>query len=563
MDKIIIKRLGLILLTYFFMAGCPGTLSTVYAQSRTDAGVLMKQVDDGRKKIQKDKELPPALPQVTSTEASDKTQVKITVKHFRFKGNSILKDRDLEAAVRSFLGRPITYSQLQDAAAAVGEAYRKKGWVVRAFLPQQEIANGIVEIDVVEAKFGKVLLEKDSYSWPSLAKINAIFNAAKNEGRPFNVEKLERPLLILDGLPGVTATGRLQPGQRDGETDLVLSTSKEPLVSGMVLADNEGSRATSEYRLHQFVQLQNPFKTGDLTSVYLLESEGMRYARFEETLPVGDSGWRIGANASMSDYEILTSEFEALDADGRSNSLGASASYPLIRSRLQNLDFNVNYDHKFFYNRAAEDVSSKYEIDRGSVGLRGNRTDSLWGGGNSYADLSFIVGTLDLGTINTGEDRSLHGDFHKLMYNVSRQQNLLPRLAFYGEVSGQTTPLRRLDSAEKFYLGGPDGVRAFPVSEGSGVQGVLYKGELQWKLAPGYRLSGFYDYGSVWNYGGLPSYSLDGAGLEGLWQSRSGVSVKLTWAHRLQGNPNETAGGNDQDGSLRKDRFWLKISFHF
>jgi hemolysin activation/secretion protein len=106
-------------------------------------------------------------------------------------------------------------------------------------------------------------------------------------------------------------------------------------------------------------------------------------------------------------------------------------------------------------------------------------------------------------------------------------------------------------------------VRAYPVSEGSGVEGVLSTGELRWRISSGFLVSGFYDYGHVKNYGGVKSYGLDGAGLELLWQCKSSLNVKLTWAHRLHKNPNPTSDGDDQDGSLKKDRIWVRIALQF
>jgi hypothetical protein len=43
----------------------------------------------------------------------------------------------------------------------------------------------------------------------------------------------------------------------------------------------------------------------------------------------------------------------------------------------------------------------------------------------------------------------------------------------------------------------------------------------------------------------------------------NGPGLKATWAHRLGDNPNPTATGNDQDGSLLKNRFWLVATLAF
>ncbi len=61
----------------------------------------------------------------------------------------------------------------------------------------------------------------------------------------------------------------------------------------------------------------------------------------------------------------------------------------------------------------------------------------------------------------------------------------------------------------------------------------------------------------------MNTYSLQGAGLALAWQSSAGLNVKATLARRIGNNPNPTATGNDQDGSLTQNRFWLTASWTF
>lgn len=95
--------------------------------------------------------------------------------------------------------------------------------------------------------------------------------------------------------------------------------------------------------------------------------------------------------------------------------------------------------------------------------------------------------------------------------------------------------------------------------------------ELRWRMPKGYNLTGFYDYGHITinpnnNFAGaaaLNDYGLRGAGLSLAWQSSKGPTVKATYSHRIGDNPNPTATGSDQDGSLFKNRLWLTASFPF
>ena len=62
------------------------------------------------------------------------------------------------------------------------------------------------------------------------------------------------------------------------------------------------------------------------------------------------------------------------------------------------------------------------------------------------------------------------------------------------------------------------------------------------------------------------SYSLDGAGLSLAWRGSNAVirpTLVATWARRLGSHPSPGSSGQDQDGSLDRDRLWLLGSLQF
>jgi hemolysin activation/secretion protein len=557
MKKPALSSLGL-----FFLAGAAFMPSIVHAQAPLDAGSLQQQMERQQQEALPQHDLGvPAQPGMQAPAGAE--TFKITVSAFRFEGNNLLSDAELSSAVAPYLNRPINFNELQNAAAAVGEAYRAKGWVVRAFLPQQDIVDGVVTIRVVEASFGKTTIEGGENTWPSQEKIQAMVAAQQPADGPMNTGQLDRAILLIDDLPGVSAAGRLQEGQKPGETDLAVKLVAEPFATGLVTIDNEGARATGYERIHGGAQLLSPLGMGDQTSVFALYSRGLRFARLEQSFPVCNDGLRVGVNGSILDYRVLPSEFDALDGKGNSQSIGLQASYPVIRARKKNLYLDLNYDRRYFENDANDATSSDYRTDSVTAGLRGNMFDEFAGGGSTNASLSFTTGKLDLGALDAGEDPDLDGSYRKIAASASRHQTITETVSLYASASGQYSTDRKLDTSEKFYLGGPGGVRAYPVSEGSGSSGALFTIEPRWNFAPNYQFSAFYDQGYVYNRDDSKSYGLKGAGLAFTWQSESGLSFQGTWSHRIGGNPNDTPTGEDQDGSDIENRFWLTLSRQF
>ncbi|MET3132058.1 hemolysin activation/secretion protein [Oxalobacteraceae bacterium GrIS 1.11] len=542
------------------------------AQTAPDAGSLLQQIEKGRA---------PPVPKKSGTALSPPPQpmkelagASVTVTAFHFAGNSLLSEAQLNAVVAGYLNRPLDFTELQNAAVAVADAYRKAGWIVRAYLPRQEIEHGVVTVQIVEAVFGQTRLEGNRPSRIAFERLLPIIETAQPKGALLNAGALDRALLLLDDMPGVTAEGSLAPGQESNQTDLLLKLGDEPWANGQVSLDNTGSRSTGSTRASADLYVNSPLHLGDQLVANLVHTEGSDYGRLAATLPLGSGGWRAGANASYLRYRLVSDDLAGLHAKGTSSTAGLEASYPLIRARLKNLNLSFNYDDKHFDNQAAASTTTHYKIDAWTLGLNGNLLDKFGGGGSNAGSLALASGKVDLdGSPNQAADAlttRAAGNFTKLRYSASRQQVITEAISVFGALSGQATG-KNLDSGEKFYLGGAYGVRAYPSNEGGGSSGQMVNLELRARLPQSLTLTGFYDWGHVHvnqdnDFAGAPAlngYSLKGAGASLAWLAGFGLTLKATWARRIGDNPNPTVTGRDQDGSLNKNRYWLQASLPF
>jgi len=550
-------------------------LAAVPAQAQTvpNAGSILQQIERGQEQQQM---LPRKKPAelIAPPELKAPAGLSVTVREFRFSGNTLLSAEKLAPAVAPFLNRPLDFNGLNKAAAAVAEIYHQAGWIVRTYLPQQDIKEGIVTIQIVEAVFGGTHINGEVPPRISREQIMRIFEAQQKIGDPLSADALDRALLLADDLPGVTVSGSLREGAKERETDIDVKLGDEPLAAGEAGIDNTGSRSTGTARLTANINLNSSFKHGDLVSANLIHTQGSDYLRVDGNVPVGSNGLRTGINGSHLSYNLVAPEFSALNAGGTSDTIGLEATYPIIRSRLKNLYLNVNADNKAFDNQSSGATTTHYKEDVITVALDGNLFDSLWGGGANSANLTLVDGNLNLnGSPNQAADATTTqtaGHYDKLRFAATRQQVITETVSLFGALSGQVTH-KNLDSSEKFYLGGSGGVRAYPSNEGGGSEGKLLNLELRYRLPQGYNFTEFYDFGHITinpdnHFAGastLNDYSLKGFGMSLAWQSEKGPSVKATWSHRLGNNPNPTNTGNDQDGSLLKNRFWLTASIPF
>lgn len=490
------------------------------------------------------------------------TKVTVTVKAFHFSGNTLLSDEKLAQAVSGYLNRPLDFNELKQAAAAIEAAYREAGWIVKAYLPKQEIADGIVTIQIIEAVFSGSKLESDAFSLIKPDQLLAYFDEQQKIGSPLNIGALDRALLLTNDLPGLTVTGALHEGQHQGETGLAIQASDTARIGGYGQLDNAGTRSTGANRAVVTAKLNSPRRMGDQLSAIAIHSAGSNYAALDYSVPAGHDGWRFGVGTAKLYYHLTGSDFEALQGKGSSTNVGLNGSYPIVRSRLRNLYFNVGYDHDTYNNEANALVQSDYTIISRTLGLTGNAFDRFWGGGANYAALAWINGTWNQKTLDVGETPALGGRFDRISYRASRQQVLRNNLFLYAALSGQFAN-RNLDSSQRFYLGGPYGVRAYPVNEGGGNRGLLANLELHRRLPHNIVVAGFYDWGHIGATESHAGYELKGYGLSVAWSTPYRIDLKAVVARRDGDNPNPTSTGRDQDGSLDRNRAWLTASYIF
>ena len=519
---------------------------------------------------------PQPQPEAASRQAPRSQGPQVLVRHLRIEGNRLLSAAQLAPVLEPFLDRQLDLNQLEQAAQAVAQRYREDGWVVTTYLPAQDITLGDVLIRVDEAQLGQVRFHAPSELRAPQAQAQRYFERLLAPGQPLNADMAERAQQISSELLGLNVMSPVfKKGQTPGTTDLDVGLSDKPLWAVDMLADNSGARATGVARMNALIEWRNPLRTGDLWNLAFMKTQGSDSARVGVGVPVGDLGWRIGASIGQYNYRLIAPEYVSLNASGTVNSLGLDASYPLVRERYRSLSLVLNADRKAMDNHASGQTSSLYSSQSASLTLQG-RQSGIWlgGDGQTVGSLVLTAGRLNLnGSPNQSTDAQgprTDGQFSKLRAQLLRSQYLAANLTLQLSHHRQWAN-KNLDSSEKFYIGGPDSVRAFPVNEAGGAQGSLSSAELQWQLDSASTLFGFYDHGQVrvqvddqFNGATQPNrYHLQGAGLGMQWRPAEGWFVKAAWSHRLQANPRPATGGKDQDGTLQRDRLWVTAIYSF
>ena len=567
----------------FFLA-C--TAGEIHAASPPDAGQVLETVQPQVAPVPSKSTSPLEVQSPDKPAMAQPSGVQVTVKAFRIVGATVFTERDLLDLLQSFQDRLLGLADLEQAAAAITRFYRNNGYLVaRAYVPAQEIKDGVVEIAVLEGRVGRVDLQmKNRDGRLTSTAAEEVVTGSVKPGNVVQEDDFERGLLLLNDLPGMDVRSTLVPGASVGTSDLIVEAYEAYWINGSVEADNLGNRYTDRARVGATLNLDNPARAGDRLSLRVLSSgSGMNYGRLSYLSPVGVRGTKLGAVYSHVDYK-LGRELDSLNANGDADVTSLFVLHPFERTRRFSLFGTLGSDHKTFTNRANGAVTSDKTDDLFSSGVSGESRDNAGGGGVNSFDATFAGGKLDLGG-SAGDQAAdaasarTEGRFYKFGYHAARLQRLADEVSFYAAWQGQRASTN-LDSSEKFVLGGPLGVRAYPQGEASADEADLLNLELRWDTtaawAPGnFQWAAFLDAGrarlhkeswSGWEGGNTRLtniYSLYGTGIALTWSERNRYLVRASYAHKLGPNPGRDSNDRDSDNTDDNGRFWLQATAWF
>ncbi len=456
--------------------------------------------------------------------------VAVTVSAFRISGAQSFALEPLQTLLQPWAGKKLDIRGLNEAAGAITRFYQSNGHLLSyAYLPAQRVADGVIEIAVLEGKLeaAQIVTAQDVRLRDEVVQA---YTDKLVDATPVLQGAIERQLLLLNEIAGVTARAAFTPGANTGGAEMVVSVAEEEPLEVRAEINNHGGVSTGRYRAGITLQLRDLFGWGDHTVArgYASNRGGLVSGSLNSSLPLGGDGWRLGASLSRLKYE-LAGVFRTLAAQGTADAAGLDMSYALRRSTDGNLTARAGYEHK----RLRDDKDAIGESDRRinhsfEFALNADFRDPLGGVGAIGA-----TGTQGYLRAN-GAPRTV---WRKLYVQGAHQLPLWSSFSLYTRLAAQTTG-SNLDSSEKLGLGGASAVRAYSTGEASVDHGALGTLELRYArdfLGGSLVGSLFHDYGgglinrtAVGTRGNDPE--LNGSGFGLAWTaSGMGVNATLAW----------------------------------
>jgi hemolysin activation/secretion protein len=486
------------------------------------------------------------------TEPAAEPDKTVNVSKIEVSGSTIFGPEQLNPIVQPLEGRAVTLNELKTAADAITKLYLDQGYLTsRAVLPQQTIADGIVQIQVLEGQLEEIQIEGNRRLLKSYIRDRVRLGAKV----PLNTNKLEEQLRLLKIDPlfkNIEAS--LRPGSQPNTSILVVRVTEAKNFSSAIALDNYIPPAIAPERGSIALQYQNLSGRGDvLSGSYAV---GTNLGKFDwgasnvfdisYSIPVNAMNGTLQLRTVQNSNRITRSDLEPLGLEAESSYYLINFRQPIIRTLRQevalSLGFEIQGGQTFLFNDTpfpfgigpdANGVSRTRVLQFGQDWLRRDQ-QGAW---LLRSQFNFGLGIFDA---TTNPAPIPDGRFFSWLGQGQRVQRLGGDNYLLLRSELQLSP-NSLLPFQQFVIGGGLSVRGYAQNARSGDNGFRLSAEGRFPVLrdqarnPVLQLAPFLDLGTVWNNGSNPNGSVNqgflaGAGLGILWQPNRHLDLRIDYA---------------------------------
>jgi hemolysin activation/secretion protein len=488
---------------------------------------------------------PPTEPSPTSP-ASEQPEVKIPVRQINVIGSTVFGDKELKPITQPLEGRTATLEELKKVSQAITQLYLDAGYLTsRAVLADQNITDGVVQIQVIEGRLEDIQIEGQKPLNPDYIRSRIRLGATT----PLRVDRLEDQLRLLKADPLFESfDASLRSGKEIGQSVLVVRVKEANPFYGNLNIDNYSPPSVGSERFGVALAYRNLTGNGDelAGSYYRSTTGGSNVFDFSYRVPLNPMNGTLQLRTVLDRNKVTQAPFERLNIEGESNIYEISVRQPLIRTPRQEFALSLGFSYKdgqtFLFDRTPFPFGIGADangVTRTSVFRFGQDYVSRDTQGAWLARSQFSLGT---GLLDATINKSPIPDsrFFSWLGQVQRVQRLGNDhlLLIQGDV--QLTPDSLLPS-EQFVIGGGQSLRGYRQNVRSGDNGFRFSVEDRITLQRNdagvsiFQLAPFIDLGSIWNHPDNPNKLprqtfLASAGLGLLWEPLPRLSLRLDYA---------------------------------
>ncbi|WP_374146623.1 ShlB/FhaC/HecB family hemolysin secretion/activation protein [Sphingomonas sp. 28-63-12] len=380
-------------------------------------------------------------------------------------------------------GKRVGLAAVREAAAALEERYREKSYfLTRVFIPPQQIDDETIKVTVIEGFIEDITVE--GLDEGTRRAVKAALSPLLGH-KPIDLPSLERQLLILNDIPGISGSSVLRQGTTLGGSSLIVTLDKAP-NSYQLAINNGASRILGPWAYATNANFNRPFNLPGAFDLGL--SAGGRDLQAVQTVS-GRYSVAVGNSGLLASFGVLAARarpggsVRPLNIVNNAISISARVRYPIIRGRALSLFAEAGLS----VNRSNTDIlgaplirDRTTDLDMG-LSLQQNG----WLNGSTSVSVSLFQGLQVLGAIGrtapAPSTLNFNPAFTRLVYSIQRSQQLPDHfsavIAFQGQYTGS-----KLLSGELISFGGSSIGRGYDPSAITGDRGYGGLAELRYDL---------------------------------------------------------------------------------
>ena len=466
----------------------------------------------------------------------------VFVKEFVFSGNTVFTDAELGEITASYVGREITSEELEEARHQLTLLYVNEGYVNSgAVVPDQDIADGKVRIDIVEGTLGTINVQGTKTLDPDFIRERLELGA----GPPLNVKQLGERLQIIVQEPQIARiNAELQPGDRPGEANLLANVEESRPHALNVVIDNHVVPSLGDVRGLVQGRIYNMTGWGDILNVEIESAEGLKDFFGLYSRPFTPQGTRFHITGEVERTKIVN-DFEFLNIKSEFWTAGFGFSHPVYQTARDRLVFSLSLDRRhsqtfllgrgFAFSPGVEPdgTSDTAPLRFGQEWLSRTRNQIFAFRSTFSFGLDWLGATTNPSGVPSGQYFTWLGQTQWARVLDSRGTQLL----FRADAQLTSDPLLPM---EQFSVGGARSVRGYEENQLVRDKGVSASIEIRYPVLrkqgrSTLQLAAFFDAGGAWNNDRrTPNPNTIAApGVGVLWDPIPGIHAELYYGYAL------------------------------
>ncbi len=472
-----------------------GAVAQAQIPPQLNPAVINRQNQQTIQQLQQLREIPPLTgPTVTAPNQPAVPKVApggptFVLKQVVFPSSALLSAEELQALAAPLIGQKVDLATLYGLVAQINARYEAKGFPnASAVLPPQHVADGIIHIELIEGRLGKVSVEGNTYIPPSFVLDRLPLPA----GEVLNVPDLSQSIAVFNRINDVQTRAALQPGAQFGQTDVVFNVVEPPRDTLDFSVDNWGLNSTGTNEASFLYRRTSLLVADDRFTMYGIGNDGNLDGNVGYNVPVGLYGGRFGVNYGLMQTRVLHGPYQSLEIDGHAQVGSMDFSQPLFANEHWLVSGLLNFSVISSANTQAGVTQTSDLTKKGGPGLLLSYLGPLT---SAQMTMTYAYGSTEYDTLSNA------GSFGMLAGTFNLTQMLPVGLSFVVNGGWQQTSVQRLAPDQLFQLGGPTSVRGYEADYVAGFSGFFSQFELHKDAAsitPGLDLFSFLDMGRVY-----------------------------------------------------------------